>query len=152
MSVVVKAEMLARFTEMMEFMDFYQALLLGFGLAMAFVVVYNTLNANVLERTREIGTMRTIGESTGRIAWMVTIENLLLGLAAAPLGVWLGLRTADVLYSQLSSEAFTLTAHLRPSSVVVILACLLVVMLGSEIQPIRRIVRLNLAEATKVME
>ncbi|MGB7962116.1 MAG: FtsX-like permease family protein [Propionicimonas sp.] len=151
-SVVVKAEMLARFTEMMAFTDFYQALLLGFGLAMAFVVVYNTLNANVLERTREIGTMRTIGESTGRIAWMITIENLLLGLAAAPLGVWLGLRTADLLYSQLSSEAFTITAYIRPASIAVILAGLLVIMLISEIPPVVRIVKLNLAEATKVME
>ncbi len=151
-SVVVKAEMIARFTEMMAFTNFYQALLLGFGLAMAFVVVYNTLTANVLERTREIATMRTIGESTGRLAWMVTIENLLLGLAAAPLGVWLGVRTADLLYAQLSSEAFTLTAVIRPSSVVIIVFSLIVVMLLSEIPPIRRIVRLDLAEATKVME
>ncbi|MCC6497009.1 MAG: FtsX-like permease family protein [Propionibacteriaceae bacterium] len=152
LSVSVKAETLARFTEMMGFMDFYQGLLLGFGLAMAFVVVYNTLNANVTERTREIGTMRTIGEGAGRIAWMVTLENLMLGLAAAPLGVWLGLRTADLLYSQLSSEAFTLTAYIKPSSIGVILAGLLAVMLLSEIPPILRILRLNLAEATKVME
>jgi len=152
LSVVVKAETLARFTEMMAFMDFYQGLLLGFGLAMAFVVVYNTLTANVTERTREIATMRTIGESAGRIAWMVTIENVLLGLAAAPLGVWLGLGTADLLYAQLSSEAFTLTAYIKPSSVAVILAGLLVVMLLSEVPPVRRILRLNLAEATKVME
>ncbi len=152
LSVSVKAEMLARFTEMMGFMDFYQGLLLGFGLAMALVVVYNTLNANVTERTREIGTMRTIGEGAGRIAWMITIENLLLGLAAAPLGIWLGLKTADLLYAQLSSEAFTLTAYIKPSSVVVILVGLLVVMLLSEVPPVLRILRLNLAEATKVME
>jgi putative ABC transport system permease protein len=151
-SVSVKAEMLARFTEMMGFMDFYQGLLLGFGLAMALVVVYNTLNANVTERTREIGTMRTIGEGAGRIAWMITVENLLLGLAAAPLGIWLGLKTADLLYAQLSSEAFTLTAYIKPSSVVVILVGLLVVMLLSEVPPVLRILRLNLAEATKVME
>ncbi|CAL8980290.1 hypothetical protein PROP_03106 [Propionicimonas sp. T2.31MG-18] len=125
---------------------------MGFGLAMALVVVYNTLNANVTERTREIGTMRTIGEGAGRIAWMITIENLLLGLAAAPLGIWLGLKTADLLYAQLSSEAFTLTAYIKPSSVVVILVGLLVVMLLSEIPPVLRILRLNLAEATKVME
>ena len=152
LSVSVKAELLARFTEMMGFMDFYQGLLLAFGLAMAFVVVYNTLNANVTERTREIGTMRTIGEGPGRIAWMITIENLLLGLVAAPLGVLLGLRTADLLYAQLSSEAFTLTAYIKPESVAIILVGLLVVMLLSEIPPVLRILRLNLAEATKVME
>lgn len=152
LSVSVKAELLARFTEMMGFMDFYQGLLLAFGLAMAFVVVYNTLNANVTERTREIGTMRTIGEGPGRIAWMITVENLLLGLVAAPLGVLLGLRTADLLYAQLSSEAFTLTAYIKPESVAIILVGLLVVMLLSEIPPVLRILRLNLAEATKVME
>ena len=151
-SVVVKDEVLARFTEMMQFTNFYQGLLLAFGLAMAFVVVYNTLTANVLERTREIATMRTIGESTGRLAWMVTIENLILGLVAAPIGVWLGVRTADLLYAQLSSEAFTLTAVIKPSSVIVIVVSLIAVMLLSEIPPVRRIVRLDLAEATKVME
>ena len=83
---------------------------------------------------------------------MVTIENLLLGLAAVPLGIWLGLRAADLLYAQLSSEAFTLTAYIKPSSVGVIVVSLIRVMLLSEIPPVRRILRLDLAEATKVME
>lgn len=150
--VVVKADMLARFAEMMQFTTFYQGLLLAFGLAMAFVVVYNTMTANVLERTREIATMRTIGESTGRLAWMITIENLLLGLFAAPLGIWGGVLVADALYAQLSSEAFTMTAVILPRSVAVIVGCLVAVLLLSEIPPIRRIVRLDLAESTKVME
>jgi putative ABC transport system permease protein len=150
--VVVKAEMLARFREMMAFTDFYQGLLFAFGFAISFVVIYNTLTANVLERTREIATMRTIGESSGRIAVMVTIENLLLGLAALPLGVWLGMRTADALYAQLSSEAFTLTAVIRPTSVVWIVAFVVVVLLVSEIPPVLRVFRLDLAEATKVLE
>ncbi len=151
-SVVVKSEMIGRFMEMMEFTNFYQGLLLAFGFSMGFVVIYNTLTANVLERTREIATMRTIGESSGRLAVMVTIENLLLGIAAVPLGIWLGMRTADALYAQLSSEAFTLTAVIKPESVAVIVGSVLLVMLVSEVPPIRRIFRLDLAEATKVLE
>ena len=144
--------MLGRLAEMMEFVYFYEGLLLGFGWAMAFVVIYTTFTANVLERTREIATMRTIGESNARLAVMVTIENVLLGLAAVPLGIWLGMLTADALYAPLSSEAFTLKATIDPSSVAVIVAGVVLVMLVSEIPPIRRIFRLDLAEATKVLE
>ena len=72
--------------EMMEFAYFYEGLLYAFGWAMAFVVIYTTFTSNVLERTREIATMRTIGESNARLAVMVTIENLLLAVAGIPLG------------------------------------------------------------------
>lgn len=150
--VVVKAEMLSRLIEMMEFALFYQALLLGFGIMMAFVVVYNTFTANVAERTREIATMRTIGESNSRLAVMLSIENLLLALAGVPLGVWMGIEVTNSLYDQLSSEAYTLSASMRPQSVVAIVLGLVAVMLISEIPPLRKVFRLDLAEATKVME
>jgi putative ABC transport system permease protein len=151
-SVVVKAEMVARFEEMLAFTNFYQGLLFMFGFAMGFVVIYNTFTANVLERTREIATMRTIGESNARLAVMVTIENVLLALAGVPLGIWAGMRTAEALYAQLSSEAFTLDAYIQPSSIAWIVGAVLLVLLVSEVPPVRRIFRLDLAEATKVME
>ena len=152
-SVVVKAEMLARFLEMMEFMDFYQGLLLVFGLAMALVVVYNTLNANVLERTREIATMRTIGESTGRHRLdghhrepAARPGRGPAGRVARPADGRPALRPA-VLGGVHDHREHPAVLGRGSSS-----GCLVVVMLLSEIPPIRRIVGIDLAEATKVME
>ena len=77
--------------------------LLAFGSALAFVVVFTTFTANVTERTREIATMRTIGEDNVRLTVMVTLENLLLTLAALPLGVWLGVQATNAIFASFTT-------------------------------------------------
>jgi putative ABC transport system permease protein len=151
-SVNVKTGMLGSLLQMMEFADFYQGILYVFGWAMAFVVVYTTFTSNILERSREIATMRTIGESNSRLAVMVTIENVMLALAGIPLGIWLGKLAADAIYASFSSEAYSLKATMSWESVVSLSAMTLGVLLISEVPAIRRIFKLDLAEATKVME
>jgi putative ABC transport system permease protein len=137
---------------MMEFANFYQGILYVFGWAMAFVVVYTTFTSNILERSREIATMRTIGESNSRLAVMVTIENVMLALVGIPLGVWLGMQAASAIFASFSSEAYSLKATISWSSMAVLSLMTLGVLLISEVPAIRRIFKLDLAEATKVME
>jgi putative ABC transport system permease protein len=151
-SVTVKSTMLGSLLEMMEFANFYQAILFAFGFAMAFVVIYTTFTSNILERTREIATMRTIGEDNGRLAAMVTVENLILALAGIPLGVWLGIQAAEAMFASFSSESYTLKAAVSPMSILWLSLATLAVLLLSEGPAIRRIFRMDLAESTKVME
>jgi putative ABC transport system permease protein len=151
-SVEVKAGLVERLESLMELMDFFGSVLLMFGAALAFVVVFTTFTANVTERTREIATMRTIGEDNVRLTVMITLENLLLAVAAIPLGIWLGLRATDALFASFSTEAYTLSAYISTTSIIRICVLMLAVLLLSEIPPVRRIFRLDLAEATKVME
>jgi ABC-type antimicrobial peptide transport system permease subunit len=54
------------------------------------VVVTNTMVMAVLERTREIGTLRALGWREVRVLWMILSESLLLCLAAAGVGVVIG--------------------------------------------------------------
>ena len=54
------------------------------------VVVTNTMVMAVMERTREIGTLRAVGWRQTRVLWMILSESLLLGLIAAGLGVLVG--------------------------------------------------------------
>lgn len=119
---------------------------------MAFVVIYTTFTSNVLERTREIATMRTIGESNSRLAVMVTIENVMIAFVGIPLGVWLGMQAANAIYASFSSEAYSLKATISVMSIVWLSLATLGVLLLSEVPAIRRIFKLDLAEATKVME
>ncbi len=138
--------------DMMDFTYVMFTLLLGFGFAMAFAVIYNTFTANVLERTREIATMRTIGEDSLHLAAMITIENLLLALVGIPLGIWAGLRVAQAVLDAMASEEFGMRIVIEPRSIVLVVLAILGVLLLSEALPVRRIVRMDLAEATKVME
>jgi putative ABC transport system permease protein len=151
-SVQVKAGLVERLKSLMALTNVFGWVLLGFGSALAFVVVFTTFTANVTERTREIATMRTIGEDNFRLTVMVTMENLLLTIAALPLGVWLGILATDAIFASFNTMSYTLTASIYPASVARICLLMLVVVLLSEIPPVRRIFRLDLAEATKVME
>jgi ABC-type antimicrobial peptide transport system permease subunit len=54
------------------------------------VVVTNTMVMAVLERTREIGTLRALGWRQSRVLWMILGESLLLSLIAAGLGILVG--------------------------------------------------------------
>jgi putative ABC transport system permease protein len=150
--VIVKQSLLEGLRDMMSFTYFFFAVLLAFGFAMAFVVIYNTFTANIIERTREIATMRTIGEDNAHLAAMVTLENMLLACVGLPLGIWLGLRMAEGVLFAMSSEQFSLRIVVQPRTYVWVVLAAIAVLLLSEIPPIRRIFRLDLAEATKVME
>jgi len=150
--VIVKQKMIDSLEEMMEFTNVFFGVLLAFAFTMAFVVVYNTFTTNILERLREIATMRTIGEDRWHLALMITLENMILAMAGVPLGLWLGQRTTIELFKSFSSEAYTMRAFIYTSTYFWVVACILVVLLLSEIPPIRRIFRLDLAEATKILE
>ncbi|UCC86331.1 MAG: ABC transporter permease [Anaerolineales bacterium] len=55
------------------------------------VVVTNTMVMAVMERTREIGTLRALGWRQSRVLWMILAESLLLSLIAAGLGILVGM-------------------------------------------------------------
>jgi len=73
----------------------------GLGLAI-------TMGLNVLERTREIGVLRSLGAGNGEVRRLVIVEGLLIGLltwaAAAPLSVPLAIYLGDSLGNSLLSR------------------------------------------------
>jgi putative ABC transport system permease protein len=72
--------------------------ILYFFAAMALFVggflIFNSFNMTIFQRTREIGMLRTLGASRGRITASVLREALLLGVIGAVLGLGLGLVVA----------------------------------------------------------
>ena len=56
----------------------------------ASVVTVNALALSVLERTREIGTMRAIGASRGRVGLMISSETMVLVVGTGILGIAAG--------------------------------------------------------------
>jgi putative ABC transport system permease protein len=150
--VTVKQRLADDLDEMLEFIYSFGGILLIFGFAIAFVVIYTTFTANVLERTREIATMRTIGEDGRHLAVMITLENAMLALVGIPLGGVLGYLTARWLFRSLSNDMLAFEAVVRPSSYAIIVCAVIVVLLLSQVPPTRRIFKLDLAQATKVIE
>jgi putative ABC transport system permease protein len=78
----------------------FNAILYFFAAMALFVggfLIFNAFNMTVLQRTREIGMLRTLGAPRGKITASVLREAALLGLAGAALGLGLGLLLAYLL-------------------------------------------------------
>ena len=68
-------------------------------LALLFGII-NTMLMAVLERTREIGMLRSIGMHKSKVFTMILLETLFLGMIGGPVGCLLGLATISWLNSR----------------------------------------------------
>jgi putative ABC transport system permease protein len=75
----------------------------GIALFVGAFLILNSFNMTVLQRMREIGTMRALGASRRRLAVGVVFEALILATVGVALGLALGLGLAELLASAMRS-------------------------------------------------
>lgn len=83
------------FLQSMDFLNVFKNFISGIVLIVVIMVVANTFIKIVHERTREIGTMRSIGYRTQQIAVLFCSEALLLAVAGSLLGLGLSMIVAQ---------------------------------------------------------
>ena len=74
----------------MQSLDLLVLLLILCSGALAVITLYNLTNINIMERTREIATVKVLGFTPRETAEYVLRENLLLALLGTLFGLWLG--------------------------------------------------------------
>jgi putative ABC transport system permease protein len=135
-----------------QFMAFFYAfvgMMLIFGGAMAFALIFNTISVNIAERSGEYATMRANGLSQRRIGMLITGENLLLTLIGIVPGLVIGYLAAAALMSSYTSDMLQFGLELRPSTFVFAALAMIAVTLLSMIPGIRSVGRLDIAEVVR---
>ena len=115
---------------MQSFLGFFYVfigIMLVFGGAMAFALMYNTISVNVAERSGEFATMRANGLSHAGIARLIATENILLTVMGIVPGLIVGYVVGALFMSQFSVDAFTLSFQMKASSIVLCALAMLVV-------------------------
>jgi len=135
--------------EMLAFTYTFVGVMLLFGGGLAFAIVFNALSVNLLERTRELAALRTLGLDRHRMGIMTTIENLLMGFLGLLVGLPLGYTLAVLFLNLYESETISLRVILTLRTYLGSALVILVVVLLSQIPGLRAINRLDLAKATK---
>ncbi|SMH49844.1 putative ABC transport system permease protein [Rathayibacter oskolensis] len=129
------------------------SVLLGFSVVLAAVGMVNTLSLSVLQRRRELGLLRALGFTAGQVRSMVVLEAAQMIVAAALLGVVLGIgygwSGAVAVFGSLPGIGLV-----PPSIPVPILVAVLVVgtviTIVSAVVPARRATRVTPVEALAV--
>lgn len=89
-SVSTSASMVATASSMMESMTLFLAAIAGVSLVVGAVGIANTMFTSVMEKTREIGTMKAIGATNRDILMIFIMNSALVGLVGGILGVIAG--------------------------------------------------------------
>ena len=65
------------------------------ALFVGFFLIYNTVSVSVIQRKRQIGTLRCLGLVRSQLFWLLVTESLVIGLAGSLTGLFAGLLLAD---------------------------------------------------------
>lgn len=68
---------------------------IGVALCIGFIVIFQAMYTAVMERTREIGILKSLGASKGYIVQVILRETLLMALVGVVLGIVFSLATAE---------------------------------------------------------
>jgi putative ABC transport system permease protein len=150
-SVKLKTQVEQDWASLMGLLNAFMGVILAFALAMAFALLFNAMTINVLERRREFSTMRAIGASRRRVALLITTENLVLWLLTLAPGLALGWWVARQMGGAFQSDLLSFTVSVAAADMVLAALGILITMLLAALPAIRRVNRINLAEAVKIL-
>lgn len=135
--------------EMMGFFWAFIGVMLAMSFGLGIAIIFNGVTINVLERRREIAIMRAVGMSNRQLTAIITLENLGIALLGILIGLPAGYYIANYFMEQASTEIMSMPAIIYPRSYLIAALCSLVILLLSQLPPIRQVCHMSLPTATK---
>ena len=152
LSVVISEDSAARVRQMMQALDYIVILVLFCSGALAFIVLYNLTNINIIERIREIATVKVLGFRARETAAYVFRENVLLSAVGALLGLPLGRVLHRFVMDQISVDLIFFKLRIAPMSYFLSLFFTFVFVAIVDVFMYFRLERIHMAEALKSNE
>lgn len=127
----------------------FVGVMLALGALMAFAIMFTTMSVNIVERSREVATLRASGVRLGQISRLISSENLLMTLLGIGPGLVAGVVGGRLLMDSYSSDLFRLDLIVRPATLVISAVAILAVALVSQWPSLRAVRRLDVAAVVR---
>ena len=88
--ILTPEELLASFDNILNIITVFLVGIAAISLLVGGIGIMNTMYTSVLERTKEIGTMKAVGAKNSDILWIFLFESGLIGFIGGAIGVLLG--------------------------------------------------------------
>ncbi|MCJ7724867.1 MAG: FtsX-like permease family protein, partial [Acidimicrobiia bacterium] len=93
----------------------FVGIMLVFGGAMAFALIFNAMTVNIAERSREVATLLAVGVRRKTISRLITAENLVVAAGAIPIGLVVGHWVSAQAMASFQSDLFSFELAIRPT-------------------------------------
>ena len=120
--------------------------------ALAFITLYNLTNINLLERIREVATVKVLGFTPRETAEYILNENLLLSFLGAGLGLLLGKFLHRFVMDMIRLDYMSYDIRIAPLSFVLSFVITLVFAVLTNLFMRRKLEAVNMAESLKSVE
>jgi putative ABC transport system permease protein len=127
----------------------FVGVMLLFGAAMAFALLYNSIQANLAERAIEVATLRAAGIRFRTLSRMITAENVLVTAIGIVPGLIIGVEVSRLFLASFSSDSFSFDLQIRASTLVFSALAILAVSLLSEWPGLRAVKKLDIAQVVR---
>ncbi len=141
-----------RMTQMLSGYQIGLNFMAGIALFIGAFLIYNAFSMTIIERTRELGLLRSVGMTSGQVSAQVVFEGLLLGISGALTGAGAGLLLSVGLTSLMSElMGYDLYTGSIPVGILIgSIAIGIVVTLIASFMPARQAGRISPLEALRL--
>ncbi|MFC1922961.1 FtsX-like permease family protein [Chloroflexota bacterium] len=113
-----------------------------------FLGITNTMTMNVMERTQEIGMLRSVGMTRSQVVWMVLAESAQIGLIGGIFGIAFGIILSRIfMLAMTAMSGYKLDFILPPDRILIALGIALLVSQLAALFPAVRAARFRILEA-----
>ena len=149
-NIATQEEQKGELLKLMDLLYFIIYIVAIFAVLLSCAIIYNTIYINLQEQQREIATLLTIGTDNRKLIRNVTLENTAITLIGTFFGIifgwillWFFMRVI------LNMEFFRIQLFISFETIVISFVLTFIGVLIAQYFPLRRVLNLNLAEATK---
>ncbi len=150
--VSTKQDIHREINEQMATLFIFIGILLTFGSVLAGSAIHSTASVSLLERTRELATLRSLGFSAKFTAWLAALELFFLGLVGLLVGIPLGSFLNALFLKSFETENMAFRAILPLWVHATTVALVIALVAFSSYIGLRRLRAMDLSQATKAHE
>ncbi len=122
------------------------------ALILAFVVLYNLANINIIERTRELATLKVLGFNDGEVSSYIMRENIIVSVFGILFGIALGIGLHRLLITFTAIDTVMYGQSIYPYSYVIAVLITVVFIVCVNLLLRRKTVKIDMVESLKSVE
>ena len=151
-AVIAKDDLKGQVDKLMELFTFFINLYYGLAAVMAFLIIANTATINMLEREREMATLKTLGTSDVILSKATSAENFVMGTIAGVTGIIIGYPIAVWLLQTFTYEIYYVPTYFPSGLPVVMIVCVILLSVSATIPSWIRLRNMNLGNLVRSIE
>ena len=140
------------FMQFLDLMYTFVGFMIFFGTVMGFAIVFNTTVINIMERRRELASLKVLGYTGREVESTILRENMMIGIISLLPGIVFGRFMCNILAGMFSNELFAMEVIISTKTYIITCSSVFIFAILAQYANKRNISGLDMVEVLKDRE